>query len=882
MRNCCYFAGLLVILMCCAGPLWAQERAQEGPGVIVLPFETYARDDLDYLRNELQQALKRQLGDDGARVLDIPEGDAAALAADAASAEALRSAGRTYGADYIVLGSITWIDEQFSLDANLINTYESGLPQQFFVAGKGVEQIPDATRQIATSLGDKIFKREKVAQVLIAGNERIEADAIRNQVLIKPGDTFSAKQLSEDLKRIYAMGYFDDIRIESEDVTGGKQITFTVTEKPTIRKIEFSGNSIFDDEELREELDIRTGSILNIFAVQRNTKRLEEMYREKNYHNVTIDYELSDIENNQGDLTFKIEEGSKVLITDIVFEGNSAFDSETLEDLMKTSEKDFFWWISSSGDLNMEDLDQDVLRIKGFYQNNGFIEVRVSDPEVAFLDESIRVTLKIYEGPRFEVGRVSVSGDLIETEAQMIKQLRITEEPFFNREAVRNDVLMFKDLYSDQGYAYAEIEPDVAVNKEDRVVDIDFQIDKGKPVYFEKIIIEGNTRTRDKVIRRELNVYEQELFSGLRLKRGVRNLYRLGYFEDVKVDTVPGSADDQMILKVTVEERSTGNLSIGGGYSSVEEWFGTGSIAEENFLGLGQELQFKAEVSDRTIRFNLSYTEPWLFDMPLSGGIDLYSWERDYDTYDKYSIGGGFRLSYPIAIDTRLGLKYNYDVSEVDEVTDEAPESIKELVGKYSTSAVGAWLSYNSTDRAFNPTRGQDHSLTVEYAGLGGDISFIKAIGDLGLYFPIYKSVVGFIHGEGGYVQEQGDSILPDYERFYLGGINSMRGFDWHAIHAVDENGNDVGGDKFVLANFEINFPLFAEAGIWGVLFYDTGDVYGPEENIDLGTLRQSAGYGVRWYSPVGPIRLERGHILDPEEGEDSSGSWEFSMGAAF
>jgi outer membrane protein insertion porin family len=863
--------------MVLAGPL----AAQDGPGVIVLPFETHARDDLDYLRGELQQVIKRHLVDDGARVVEIPESAAAAFTADAAYGEALRNAGRTNGADYVVWGSITWIEEQFSLDANLINTYESAPPQVFFVAGKGVEQVPDATRQIATALGDKIFKREKVSQIVIAGNERIESDAIRNQILIKPGDTFSAKQLSEDLKRIYAMGYFDDIRIESEDNAGGKKVTFTVIEKPTIRNIEFKGNSIFDDEELQEELDIRTGAILNIFAVQRNTKRIEEMYKEKNYHNVTINYELSDIENTQGDLTFTIEEGSKVLITEILFEGNSAFDTETLKDLMKTSEKNFLWWITSAGDLNMEDLDQDVLRIKGFYQNNGFIEVRVDDPVVEFLDESIQVTLKIYEGPRFEVGRVTVSGDLIETEAQLVRQLRISEEPFFNREALRNDVLMFTDLYSDQGFAFADVSPDVKINNEDRVVDIDFRIDKGKPVYFEKIIIEGNTRTRDKVIRRELNVYEQELFSGLRLKRGVRNLYRLGFFEDVKVDTVRGSADDQMILKVTVEERSTGNLSIGGGYSSVDEWFGTGSIAEENFLGRGQELKFQAEVSNKATRFNLGYTEPWLFDIPLSSGIDLYSWQRDYDSYDKFSNGGGFRFSYPIAIDTRLGIKYNYDISEVDEVTDEAPRSIKELVGEYSTSAVASWLAYNSTDRAFNPTRGQDHRLTVEYAGLGGDISFIKYVGQLGIYFPIYKGVIGFMHGEGGYVQEQ-DTILPDYERFYLGGINSLRGFKWREIHAVDEDGNDVGGEKYVQGNFELNIPLFPEAGIMGVLFFDTGDVYGPEEDIDLGNLRQSAGYGVRWFSPVGPIRLERGHILDPEEGEDSSGRWEFSMGAAF
>ncbi len=317
---------------------------------------------------------------------------------------------------------------------------------------------------------------------------------------------------------------------------------------------------------------------------------------------------------------------------------------------------------------------------------------------------------------------------------------------FIILEVLRNDMLRLKDIYADKGYAFADITPDIDRDPDNQVVNIDLNINKGAPVFFEKIIIQGNKRTRDKVIRRELGVYEQEAYSSVKLKRGIRNLYRLGYFDDVQVDTAKGSADDQMILTIAVKERSTGNFQIGGGYSSADGFFASGGITESNFLGKGWVLNFSAEAGDTDNRFKVSFTEPWLFDIPLSAGFDLYRWEREYDTYDKESTGGGFRMGYPILPDTRFTFRYNYDVSEVANVEEEASQQIREMTGEYVTSSVAGILSYDTRNRTFMPDSGQDHRMTIEYAGIGGDIKFLKYIGELGIYFPLFKGLVLFLH----------------------------------------------------------------------------------------------------------------------------------------
>jgi outer membrane protein insertion porin family len=855
--------------------------AQPSAGVIVMPFAVHAPAELAYLRDEIPEAMRQQFEEEGAnaRVLEPETAEAWGKAGDT-DADVARLAIQT-GADYVVRGSLTWIGQNFSLDARLLASAGDRPAKVFSAVGQGVENLPGVVKKVARDMGLTIFKRQRVADVEVQGNQRIETDAIRRVIKTRPGDVFLAKNAAEDLKAVFGMGYFDDVQIQAEPRTDGLALVFAVTEKPTVRSIQLAGNVVFDEEDVRKSLTLKKGSILNIYTVRNDVRRIEEMYKEKNYHNVSVSYQVQPQKNNQADVEYKIEEGSKILIKKILFTGNSAFTESQLKKEITTSEKSILSWFTSAGDLNQEILNQDSGRLTAFYHNNGYIRARVGDPQVEFEEDGIVVTFKVSEGPRFKVGKVDFSGDLILPKDELMKKIKITQEPFYNRETLRSDVLGLTDIYTGEGYAYADVSPKVDQDNENLVANITFQIDRGKQVYFERIQISGNTKTRDKVIRRELRVYEEELYGGQRLKRGIRNLNRLDYFQNVKVDTAKGSADDRMKMNVEVTEKSTGSFSFGAGYGSEENAFVTAQVAERNLFGRGQTLGLRGMVGAKTQKYVLSFTEPWLFDIPLSAGAEAYKWDYEFDEYDKDSIGGKLKFSYPLYDYIRGYLTYTYDFTDIRNVDEDAAESIQRDEGRHTKSSITLMPRYDSRDSLFNAKEGSVHSIEYEFAGIGGDVGFNKIIGDTGWYIPLVWKLVGVVHGRAGYVNKLPNWDLPDYEKFYLGGINTLRGFDRDDL-APKDNGSPVGGEKFLQGNFEVKFPLVEEAGVYGILFLDTGAVYSQDESWDFNKLRESAGPEIRWLSPIGPIRLAYGWVLDPKKSDSGSGSFEFSMASAF
>lgn len=877
--------------------LWSPPvGAADSVNVMVLPFDIHATGDLKYLSAQIADVLSGHLKKDGATITKYPV-EATDPAWDSA---AVRKIAQTHGVDRIIWGSFTLIGERFSLDARMLGPFDPASPIGFTGKGVKIENLLKVLKSLSGDIGLKLFKREIVETINISGNQRIESDAILRQIGTKTGSIYKASQVTSDLKKIYKMGFFDDLRVEAAPGEKGTVVTFHVKEKPTIRRIRIKGNKRFDDEQVKENLTLSTGAILNIFKVRSNIEQIEAMYKEKNYHQIAVDYKVLPLENNQGDIEFIIDEGPKVYVTNIVFEGNKSFKAKQLKKEIQTSEKGFFFWITSSGDLDRTKLDQDAALLNTFYSNQGYIRVRVADPVMDIGEEGIRITFKIDEGSRFKVGKVDISGDLIKPKEELLKNLQLGNSTYYNRELLRSDIIALSDLYGVDGYAYADINPVVKENNDTLMVDVTYAVQKKQEVYFENIFISGNTRTRDKVIRRQLKVHEKEKFNGAALKRSIRNLYRLDYFEDVKVNTLKGSKDDQMVLKIDVTEKSTGSFNFGAGYSSEENVFLVGSVALRNFLGKGQKLKFASEFGASTTRYDVNFTEPWLFDIPLSGSIFSYKQDREFDSngYDRASVGAGLGISYPVWDYTRAYVSYSYDSSEVT-ITDEtdADDTIKELEGINVTSSVSLALGYDSRDKVFNPTEGAKHRLSFEYAGLGGDVGYNKYTLDTGVYFPLFKSLIGFVHGEAGWVEKNGEGdLLPDYEKFYLGGINSIRGFGSRGIHLTNtrtEAGNDgtlgtvdditveteIGGNRMVQFNFEVIVPISEELGIMGVVFFDAGNVY--EDDIDVGDLRRSVGYGFRWYSPLAPIRIEYGHLLDKREGE-KDGRWEFTMGGAF
>jgi outer membrane protein insertion porin family len=876
-KYCCLI--IFFLLAVASRPVQAQPAVR----VIILPFEIHAQENLSYLQAEIPEQIKKQLSQEGAKVLVLDPSSVPVTKLGIQSPDQIRELVAETGANFVIWGSLTWLGQNYSLDAKLLAISGTESPQVYTVEGQGIENLPGTVKKMAENLSLKLFQWETIVEVLITGNNRIEEDAIRRVLTIKVGDIYNAKNISDALKSLHAMGYFDDIRVEAQTVPDGKILTFRVTEKPTIRNILISGNSwVYDDDEIKEVLTIRKGSILNINTIQNDIRRIEELYKEKNYYNVTVTYNLYDKTENQSDLEYVIEEGKKFHIKKIEFIGNSTYSSRKLKGVMSTSEKNILSWITSAGDLNQDILNQDAAKLAAYYQNHGYINAKVGEPEVQFEEDGILVTIKIDEGPQFKVGTVTAGGDLIIPEEQLVGTVKIKKEEFYNQEVLRNDVIALTDIYSDEGYAYADISPRIDTDTNNLVVNINFDINKGQQVYFEEITISGNSKTRDKVIRRELQVYEQELYSGKRLKRSIRNLYRLDFFSDIKVNTIKGSADDKMKLKIDVTEKNTGALSFGVGYGGIENLFGTASISERNLFGRGQVLALRTQLGSQTTRFTLSFTEPWLFDIPLSSGFDIYYWNYSFPDYDKESVGGNLRTSYPLFDYTRGFLSYNYEIADIQNIEEDASSTIKRDAGKNVKSSIETRLRYDSRDNLFHPTEGSNHSGSLEYAGLGGNVGFIKAIGGTGWYFPLIWQTVGVLHGRAGYVTEAGGKNLPDYEKFYMYGIDALRGFDRDDLCPRDDEGNCVGGDKFVQLNTEVRFPLVKQAGVYGVVFFDTGDIYGEDESIDLTSLRESAGGGIRWLSPVGPIRLEYGFILDRQPTDHGMGGFEFSMASSF
>jgi outer membrane protein insertion porin family len=869
--------------------------AREDVRVMALPFKIKGPEKMAYLKTEIPDVLKKHLKSNGALVVESELSWMNSWPLRLNTIERIKTFGVEKSADYVLFGKLKQEEGELVLIIKLLDLNKDGKSKPFIKKGKGIETLPEMLDQVSREIAASMLNIEIIADVVVTGNKRIETDVVKLAMKTKPWDIYVPKNLSEDLKAIYAMGYFEDIRIESKTDDQGRIITFNLEEKPTIKNILTEGNKVYTDKEIMENITISEGSILNVFHIKKNMEHIEAMYKAKNYHKVNVAYRIEKLDkNNWANLEFVIEEGEKFHVEKIIFKGNSDYTDKKLKDLMKTSEKGFFSWLTLSGEFTLPELNQDISAITDSYHNNGYIQAKVSEPEIKYGEDSTQITITIEEGPRFRVDNVvleqtALKGDFLFSKQELRNlihnKLKICEKEYFSRESLRRDVLMLSELYSDKGYASAIVVPVVDVDKENLLTNVKYSVKQGKKVYFEKIIISGNTKTRDKVIRRSLDVHEGEIYSGQGIKKGIRRLYRYDFFEDIKVDGSEGTSDDRINLKIDVTEKSTGAFIFGGGYSNEDAFFGMIQLNQRNLFGRGQTLALKGKFSGDTNKYNLSFTEPWLFDIPLSAGADVYNWTTEYDTYDKDSVGSAVKFGYSVCRDTRAYVSYTYDISDIYNIEDDASSSVEDMEGKHTTSSVKTSLVYDSRDSFFNPTEGSEHRITFQYAGIGGDIAFTKSVGETGWYIPFLGDTVLFFHAKAGYVWESSKGKLPDYELFYLGGMNSVRGFDWQGIHC-NEGDDEMGGHKFVQGNVELLIPLAKKAGLMGVLFFDTGNVYNKDEDIRIDELhlRESAGFGIRWYSPLGPMRLERGYILDPDEeaGETSGGDWEFTIGYPF
>lgn len=750
---------------------------------------------------------------------------------------------------------------------------------------------------------------EKVVAVAVKGNKRIESAAILQAVRIRPGDELDLEKVDADIRTIFKLGYFRDVKAESDPATGGVTLTYVVVEKPVVREVKIEGAKEIGIEKVREALDIKANSIYSPKDLAKGIKKVKKLYSDEGYYLAEVDGKTEKVSDTELNLLIKLKEGDKVLIQTITFEGNKAFPPKKLKKVMETSEKWWLSWLTGAGTYKEEVLKNDAALIADLYMNNGYVNVKVGEPKVELLPDKkgLTVHIGITEGDQFRLGTLGFKGDLLVGTDELAKKLKEKTGELFSRSNLRTDVFALSDFYADKGYAFANASPQTKVNAEKHIIDITFEMEKGEIVNIDRINITGNSKTRDKVVRREVKLAEGELFNGTAIKKSKQNLMNTGFFEEANITTAKGSATNKVDLNIEVKEKPTGTFSIGAGYSSLDGIIGQGSVQQANFLGLGLKLSAAASFGSKSQTYNLGLTDPYFLDTKWTVGADVYRTERQYLDYTRRATGGDIKAGFPI--NDTLGTFWIYKYEE-KEIFDESQGLLENIhVGTIiapdphsTTSSITGSLSRNTTDYRMDPSTGSFSTLSVEFAGVGGTNRFLRALAEHTYFYPVGWGTVASIHGSVGYIADLGKPVPLD-EKFYLGGIGTLRGYSTRTVSpnkanpltttdflgkgTFTESRVYTGGETEAVVNLEYNVPLIKEAGLKGVLFVDAGNAYPTfrqsfSSYLDSPAVLMSYGAGIRWFSPIGPLRLEYGIPVNPRSFDNHSGRLEFSIGSFF
>jgi len=753
--------------------------------------------------------------------------------------------------------------------------------------------------------------RKVITAIEINGNEFVSTNTIISKMKTKVGAPFMDNIISDDLKRLYLSGYFEDIEIETDDYKGGVKIIITVTERPVIDQVTFSGISRLrkKDEKLKETLQTKEGSYLDYPSLAEDVRKLEKDYEKIGYSDVDISYDVKvNEETGKADVQFNVVEGKKIIIKNILIEGNQAFSDRRILRLMKTKRA----WLFNAGALKDDVFGEDLKRIESFYRSRGYTDVQL-DHEISHDSQRpywLYITLTVNEGKKYLVGNIKIEGNREVSEKELLGKISAcTTGKVFNQEGIKKDIAGMQSIYFDQGYITAVISEATYLNPDNGRIDIVYKVIENEIIYVDKIHVRGNVKTKDVVIRRELRIKPGDRFDGDRLRRSKERLQNLGFFEEISYDTAGTNQDNRKDLIVDVKETKTGSFSFGGGYSTVDQFVGFAEVEQKNFdwknfpyfTGAGQILKFRASFGSISDSFNLSFTEPWLFDYPVSFGFDAYkrSHQRDTDVgygYDQDVAGGNVRLGREFGEYYRGNLTYRFDRIKISNPTENATEDLTREVGSNVISSVNPVFTFDSRNNVFYPTSGDILTGSFEWAGgaLGGDKEFWKFYCRGSHYFPMFRNSVLELRGRAGGAAPYSDTdYIPIYERFFVGGASTVRGYDERRLGPIDPVSKDpLGGNSFLIGNLEYTYPLLDFLKV--AAFYDIGNAWQKIADIgssddangvdETGGLKSSLGLGVRVKTPIGPIMLDYGIPLNKEPGEDDkkSGKFHFSVSHGF
>ncbi len=717
----------------------------------------------------------------------------------------------------------------------------------------------------------------------LRGNKKLSNDTIYSKMKSEAGNPFSKNTVQDDIKKLYGIGYFDDVRVEIESFEGGIKLIFIFIEKPIIVSLDFQGNKEFETKDLKEKITITSGAIANFSLITDNTQKIISFYQSEGYWLIRVVPIIRDISEDAVALTFQIEEGPKVIIKAITIQGNNALSTKKVKKAMKTKKRWLFSFITGSGIYKKEQLKEDIGRIKELYNNTGYIYAAVSEPEITLSPdkEKLYLTISISEGDQYKIGALDIKGNTVFPGSELFEHIKTASGQIFNGGVLRSDIDRVIDLYMEKGYARVDVNPLIKIVHDDKIANITLSVTEGGIFKIGRINISGNTKTRDKVIRREIRLDEGDIFNKKLLKRSYQRINNLNFFESVDVAPMPRLGEQLIDLNVNVKEKLTGMLSIGGGYSSIDKIMFMGEITKTNLFGKGLYLKFRADMSSRRKNYNISLRDPWFMDSPVSASISFYNESFEYPDYDKKSTGGSIGFGRELSEYVGGNIRYNLEQAEITNLSTNASTLISDQEGEKITSSISPAIWRDTRDNYMDPSTGSRQALYTTLAGLGGDNYFIKTRADSVWYFPVIWKTVFSVRGRFGYATGFADEELPLYERFYVGGINTIRGLGFGEAGPKNEEGEIIGGNLQMILNTEFIVPIVEDIRLKGVVFFDYGRAFDKDESIELKDLRKTAGIGLRWMSPLGPIRLEWGFNLYPEDDENND-KIEFSLGGFF
>ncbi len=731
-----------------------------------------------------------------------------------------------------------------------------------------------------------------ILEVRVKGNQIISTATILNQIKSRKGNPLIQENVNEDLKRLYKTGYFRDIRMEVEEEKEGYRLVVIVDEKPIIRQIVIDGYSSFKENDLRKELKILEGQILDEKALKEGVEAIRKKYRSKGFKFVEIESE-SDVNEKTKEATVLVHilEGQKYKIHEIRLEGVKAFKEKKIRKLMKTK-KDT--WITS-GIFNEEKFQKDLDRLQLFYQQEGYLDVKVA-PNFEYDRErrKIRITIQIEEGTHYVTGEVKINGAELFPESEIWQTLEMLPGTSYSQYYMAVDMDRMRKYYFERGYVDVRIVPDVKLNRDTGKVDVTYRIHEGDLYFVDKVVVRGNTKTKDIVIRRELRIRPGERIDGEKIQKSLQRLENLDFFEETTYDMEPGSASNRKDLIFRVKEKRTGELSFGGGISSIDAFVGFAEISQKNFdllnfprfTGAGQSLSVKARVGTISQNYEVSFIEPYFLGRRVGLGVDGFNRRQDNKNvdFDEDRLGFSITLSKAFGDIFRLGTGYTLERVKLDNISEDAPAAVTDFAGNTLLSRVRFFQRWDTRNSLFNPSKGFLLSFDEELVGtfLGGEESYYSLQTSYTQYWSLFKKHVIEFHFRLGTSNELGGSdTVPIFDRFYAGGLGTVRGYNYRRVGPI-EAGDAVGGKTIALTGLEYTFPIPYLDIIKGAAFVDVGQVNEDSYNIGFGDFAISVGPGIKIKTPVGPLAFYYGLPIANKDTEDENGRFEFSLSHGF